>query len=312
MRETHEREWHRGHRRGPNRDGRRGIIGPLLLILLGTALLLDTLGIWSLDWADVWRLWPLLLVLAGLQIIFSRTTWGGLVSLLVVVAIIAGVIWLSPPQGRARVTENVIAHPARGITSAAVRADLGIGTLRVSALEDTDRAFELLARYDRSQMELTQDVQVEGGVARVRLGTTSRRTGWSPLGRSVESEWLLSLNPDIPTRLDVSTGVSSAHLALERLALTRLTVNAGVGEVRLTLPDAGRYDVSVDGGVGALRIEVPEELEARLRVNRGLGALEVAPRFRPDGTYYVTAGYDGAKDRVEIDVDGGVGSITIR
>ncbi|HDP90140.1 MAG TPA: hypothetical protein ENN42_09375 [Thioalkalivibrio sp.] len=209
-------------------------------------------------------------------------------------------------------TEDVITHPASGITSAMVRAGLGIGSLRVSALEDTDHAFELVASYDRNQVQLTQDVRVEDGVARVRLGTTSQRVGWPSLGRSVESEWRLSLNPDIPMRLDISTGVSRAHLALDRLTLTRLTVNAGVGEVLLTLPDAGSYDVSVDGGVGALRIEVPEEVEARLRVDRGLGALEIAPRFRPDGIYHVTAGFDGADDRVEIDVDGGVGSIVIR
>ena len=300
MRETHD------HGHG------RGIIGPLLLILLGTALLLDSLGVWSLNWGDLWRLWPLLLVLAGLQIIFSRTTWGGLVSLLVVVAVIVGVIVLSPPEGRARVTEEAISHPAGDIASAIVRADLGIGSLEVSALEDSDQVFELRARYDRSQVRLTHDVQVEDGIARVRLGTASRGTGWSPLGRSFESEWRLLLNSDVATQLDVSTGVSSTHLALERLALTRLTVNAGVGEVRLMLPNAGRYEVSVDGGVGALTIDVPEDVEARVRINRGLGSLEVAPRFRPQGVYYVTEGYADATHRAEIDVDGGVGSITIR
>lgn len=291
---------------------RRGIVGPLLLILLGTALLLDNLGIWSLDWGDIWRLWPLLLVLAGLQVVFGRSTWGGLVSLLVVVAIIGGVLWLSPAQDRGHVAEEVITHPAMGISSAMVRADLGIGTLHVSVLEGSEQAFELLARYDRDQMVLTHDVQIEDGAARVRLGTTSRRPGWSPLGRSVESEWHLLLNPDIPTQLNVSTGVSSAHLALDRLALTRATVNAGVGAITLLLPEAGRYEVSVDGGVGTLRIDVPEAMEARVRVDPGLGALDVAPRFRQEGPYYVTAGYDGADHRAEIDVDGGVGSITIR
>jgi hypothetical protein len=320
MRETndgsygpYQRRDHRDHHgRGVTRDGSRGVIGPLLLILLGIALLLDSLGVWSPNWRDVWRLWPVLLVLAGLQIIFSRTAWGGLVSLLAVVAVIVGAIWLSPPEARARVTEEVIDHPAHGIASAAVRADLGIGTLEVSALEDSDQAFELRARYDRGQVSLTHDVQVEDGIARVRLGTASRRTGWSPLSRSFESDWRLMLNPEVPMQLDISTGVSSAHLALERLALTRLTVNAGVGEVRLTLPAAGRYEVSVDGGVGALAIDVPEGVEARVRLDRGLGAVKVAPRFLPQGVYYVTAGYEDADNRAEIDIDGGVGSITIR
>ena len=309
MRETNDRI--QGSHHHYDRHG-HGIMGPLLLILLGVALLLDSLGIWSPDWGDIWRLWPILLVLAGLQIVFSRTAWGGLVALLVVVAVIVGAVLLSPRETGARVMEEVIAYPSRGVTSSVVRADLGIGTLDVSALEDSSQAFELRARYDREQVSLAHDVQIEDGVAQVRLGTTSRRTGWSPLSRNCENDWRLMLNPEIPTQLDVSTGVSKARLALERLAITRLTVNAGVGKVTLTLPAAGRYEVSVDGGVGSLAIEVPDSVEARVRLDRGLGNVEIAPRFRPDGVYYVTAEHEGADNRAEIDIDGGVGSITIR
>lgn len=302
-----------GYDDGPGyHRGSRHILGPLLLILLGVALLLDNLGIWTPNWGDLWRLWPLLLVLIGLQIIYGRSAWGGVVSLLVVVAIIVGVLALSPPAGQARVMEEVIAYPARGITSTVVRADLGIGALDVSVLEDSDQAFELLARYDRSRVNLTQDVEVVDGVARVRLGTTNRRNGLAPLGREFQSEWRLRLNPEIETELDVSTGVSTANLALGRLSLTRLSVNAGVGEVRIALPDVGRYEVSVDGGVGALRIDVPEALEARVRIDEGLGALDVASRFSRQGAYYETAGYATADARADIDIDGGVGSITIR
>jgi len=294
------------------RNRGRGIIGPLLLILLGVALLLDTLGIWSPNWGDIWRLWPLLLILAGLQIVFGRSRWAGLVSLLLVAAIVAGVLLLGPSEGGSRLLEEVVSHPAAGVTSAVIRADLGIGTLDVDTLEDEPLAFELSARYDAEQIRLTRDVRVEEGVARVRLGTTSERTLWNPLGRRVESAWRLRLNPTLPTELDVSTGVSRALLDLERAMVTRLTVNAGVGDVQMTLPLGGSYEVTVDGGIGSLRITIPEDAEARVRVDRGLGALDMGARFRPEGAYYVTAGYDAADERVEIDVDGGVGSITIR
>lgn len=298
-----------GERRDHGRGG--GIIGPLLLILLGAALLLDTLGIWSPNWGDIWRLWPLLLVLAGLQIIFGRSAWAGLVSLLLIAAIVVGVLWLSPAQERSRLVEETVSHPAQGVSSAEVRADLGIGTLEVATLEGSDRLFELSARYDAEQIGLTRDVRVEGGVARVRLGTTSRRTRWSLLGPRVESEWRLFLSPEIPMDLDVSTGVSRTILDLERADVTRLTVNAGVGDVQMMLPRAGRYEVSVDGGVGSLRIDVPQDTQARVRIDRGLGSLDLGPRFESDGSYYVTEGYDAAQDRVEIDVDGGVGSVTV-
>jgi hypothetical protein len=44
---------------------RRHFLGPLLLVFLGLALLLDQLGIWAFSWESILQWWPLLLVLLG-------------------------------------------------------------------------------------------------------------------------------------------------------------------------------------------------------------------------------------------------------
>lgn len=42
-----------------------------IMTALGLAFLLDALDIWSFDMGDVWRLWPVILVLVGVRIIFG-------------------------------------------------------------------------------------------------------------------------------------------------------------------------------------------------------------------------------------------------
>ena len=54
------------------RNRRGGLIGPLILIGLGVVFLLNNLGIldWSI-WEILLRLWPVLLVAAGLDLILG-------------------------------------------------------------------------------------------------------------------------------------------------------------------------------------------------------------------------------------------------
>src|SRR5215210_2097893 len=49
------------------------VLGPVLLILAGSVFLLNNLGIlpWNV-WGDVWRLWPLIPIAIGLDIIVGR------------------------------------------------------------------------------------------------------------------------------------------------------------------------------------------------------------------------------------------------
>lgn len=61
-----------------------------------------------------------------------------------------------------------------------------------------------------------------------------------------------------------------------------------------------------------MTVEIPETIEARIRVDKGVGSLTVGRRYELQGRYYVTEGYESAGDRVDVDIDGGVGSITVR
>ena len=110
------------------RDTRRGgLIGPVILIGLGVVFLLNNLGIlsWSI-WTVIFRLWPVLLVAAGLDLLLGRrSVWGSLLALVLTVAIVAGVLGLFGAgimPGRAAAGEE-ISQALDGATRAELDAE---------------------------------------------------------------------------------------------------------------------------------------------------------------------------------------------
>jgi len=292
----------------------RSYILPILLIVAGVALLLDQLGIWYLNWASVSRFWPLILVLVGLDIILRRARWGAAISLVLVVAFVALVLLFVLPEGpRERgLASEMLNYPAQGIKAANVRLEVGVGRLQVVPLKDSGNLYEAQIDYDKGRTTLTHDATVSGDTAHVELKGT--QSGWVPFGRSSTDTWRVWLNPNVPVRLDIVAGVNRSDLDLTGIQLTRLNLNVGVGQTTAILSGEGAYEASINGGVGALTVEIPRGMEARIRIDSGVGAVEVDERFAREGKskYYVSQGYATAKDKLDLDIDGGVGSIIVR
>ena len=77
------------HRRG-------SLVGPMILIALGVVFLLNNLGIlpWSI-WEVILRLWPILLIGIGLDLLLGRrSVLGSLLALILTFLILAGALWL--------------------------------------------------------------------------------------------------------------------------------------------------------------------------------------------------------------------------
>lgn len=294
-----------------NRAG--SLIFPLLLILIGVVLLVERLGLWSLNWAHAGQWWPLILVLLGLEILLRHTRMGEIASFLVAFGLIASVMLLVLSGGPRRVdrTHNIFSYPLKGIETADVRLDVGVGRLEVSPLDDSDQVLEAEIRHSEATQLIREVSEKDKGI-RIALRTSGEGQAWNPLGKSVEEDWHIGLSTQIPLSLEVHAGVNRSQLKLNGLKLKRLSLNAGVGETEVTLPETGNYEVTIKGGIGAIKVQVPESMEARVRVDGGLGAVHVGGRYEQQGKYYVTKGYAHADDRAEIEIDGGVGAITIR
>jgi hypothetical protein len=292
----------------------RSVIFPLILILLGVGLLLDQLGVWTFSWQALLRLWPLALVLIGLDMILSRTRVGGLVSLLIVVALVAlllGFYRPFTPTDRGSSHETYV-QPVQGIENATLHVQVDNARLAISGLEDSPNLFEAEVNYDKGWTNVSREVSVKGNEAEVYLKSKIMERGMLPMRSGFQEEWTIKLNPAVATQLEVDSGVSQANLDLSGLKLKGLRVNAGIGGVDVALSAQGSYAALINGGVGSVTVSIPRDAEARIRVEKGIGSLDVDARFVHQDQYYASKGYDTAKNKIDVAIDGGVGAITVR
>lgn len=295
---------------------RPSLMGPLILITIGVLFLLANLGMLPLTfWEIAYRFWPLILILVGLEIIFGRRSMiGALIVVVLWLALIGGVVWLSFAGGgilptTAAVTEP-IAQPLGDIKSASVDLNIGFATTNVTALgaDATDLMKGSFAHGE--SVRIVKTYNTAGSEGRLEL----RGEGADfMVFDSRNSRWDIGLNPNVPIALSVNGGVGSVNLDLSALNVTALNVAAGVGTVVATTPKSGAATMRVNGGVGSATITIPDGVAARIRVSGGLGGVRVnESRFPKFGDTYQSADYATASNKIDIAIDGGVGSIDIR
>lgn len=302
------------------RRTRGGVVGPTLLIAAGIFFLLSNLGVisWSF-WDAAWRLWPIVLIAIGLDLLIGRRSiWSSLLVLLVTIGFLAaGFFWLvtSDGLGGGSVSDS-ISQSLSGAESAEVEINFGVGRVTMEALPAGSE--ELIAgTIERpEEIRVEQSFDVSDDVAHYRLQTKGSV-------RSVQSipffgpqddnwRWDMQLNRDVPLRLTLDTGVGETTLDLRQLMVETINVDTGVGQTTVILPGHGEIEARVSGGVGELIIELPEGVPARIESDTGLGSTDIADVFERNGDVYESPGYDDALDRINLSLSAGIGQVTVR
>jgi len=287
----------------------------VILIGLGIILLLNNLGIleWSV-WEVILRLWPVLLIAWGLDLIIGRRSiWGSLLALVLIVALLTAALWLFGTgigTGRVVAVEE-IRQALDGATQAEVVIAPAVGTLQVEALPESANLVEGAIHLGSSE-RATPDFTVEGKTATFTLRSEGVAFGPFVGSWGEQRGWDLRLNPDVPLQLEVSLGVGESNVDLTSLTVSDLEVSMGVGQTTVILPDEGRFQAKIDGAIGQTIVAIPEGMAARIHVDTGPAGRQLPDEYQRHGDVYTSPGYESAENRVDLKVSQAIGNITIR
>jgi hypothetical protein len=294
---------------------RPSLFWPLLIIGLGVLLLLQNLNLLPAGlWAALAQLWPVLLVLIGLDMLLGRRSRAGTAAVLLLgTLLVAGALaWAAlrasqlPPGG-----VQTIVQPGGDAAALSVDLDFRAGDLRVSALEASENVLEGEAHHGRGE-RARLGYAVRGGTGELTLRQETNALLLPFLaGSGATARWEVGLAADLPLTLDISTGAGATTLDLTGLQLEALYLSTGVGQTRVLFPAAGRVIARVNTGVGATTFSVPADRPARITVRSGLASLSVPPRFARSGNVYTTAGFDAAADTLDLEVSAGIGQVVV-
>lgn len=296
----------------PKKQKQRSIVGPLLLIFLGLFFLGQSLGLihWSL-WEVIWRLWPVWLIVAGLDMLFGKQGgWGRVVAVVAAIvlvgAIVLGVRPLHVAEPR---TEPVsIAQPLDRISSAEIRVESSVSSLRIQGETMSDYLVQgSVVPLISEEIQWGYNVVGDRGVFRLY----SKPNGPLNSNGSGRGNWDLVLTDALPLSLDLDLGVGESHVDLSRLNVQELDVDAGVGQVTITLPEQGALTGRINAGVGEVIIRVAKGRPARIQVETGLGGSSADDGFQRQNGHYVTPEYRDGADDIDLFVSGGVGAVRL-
>jgi hypothetical protein len=210
--------------------------------------------------------------------------------------------------------ESSISVPLAGATSGDVRIDFSAGTLDVGSSNEAPELARATFRYYEGWGEPVYTSELAGNTLNLRLSQQKGGGSWNNRdGRWESPRWNIGLHPRVPTRLTVKTGASKANIDLERLNVSNLDLDLGASATSVTMPAAaGMTTAKVNGGAMSLQIVIPPSVAARIRIQAGLASISVDPRFRRIDDLYISDNYDTSPNRLDLDVEVGASSVSIR
>jgi hypothetical protein len=338
----------------PEKRHQPSLFGPIVLIGIGLYFLLSNLDIISgrLHWFELLRLWPLMLIFLGANIIAQQAPRPFGVFLSGIVALIAvlffGYVLIFGLEGTALSRlgsigggdwqTEAIAFTANNVETAAVDIQTGPPGAQIYALDDSPNLIEGDVSY---QDELRFDTSLARGEATVDLALADMESTVLFPGRwgSETERWQVGLNGAVPMELSLQANAGTADFDLHALTLDHLSVAVNAGEVELFLPGGnydGRYEVNagsveaslpndgrhtfeVEVNAGSITLYLPEAMEARVEVNETMGSfnssvpgLSRVSQNGREGGVWETAGYDDARNRVNLIVNISMGSVSVQ
>jgi hypothetical protein len=213
---------------------------------------------------------------------------------------------------------RTVDQPLEGATQATVRTEFGAGELWLGALDEGDDRLGSMTFEGPAGATPEPRFSIQRGQAELRY-TLGERRGFGPPhffgmadGRmSME----LHLAREIPLDLRVTTGAAQARLDLSKLKLSQLDVETGASSTWLRLPEAGGATTArLEAGAASIEVELPDGAAAEVRYDGGLSTVDVQnQRLQPAGERrYRTADYDTNPNRIDLRIDSGVTTVTIR
>lgn len=209
--------------------------------------------------------------------------------------------------GSGTITTEQIEQGLEGSSRATVMISSSVSELRVTGLNDATNLIVGKIALIAGEKATEQFAQSGDTV------TYELRSEW-PSNRMVQQShlWDLGLTTHVPLNLSVQEGVGRTTLDLESVQLESLNVITGVGTLDVTLSDRGRYAATLETSVGTSTVTIPTGVAARITLERGLGQVKVTGAFEQDGDTYISPNYETAEHRVDLTLQGGVGTISIR
>jgi hypothetical protein len=291
----------------------RSYFWPAILILTGVLALVAETGAISggrlLRLAD---LWPLILIVIGLELTNRRVLQGPrrdlATALIVLGALVGAVAYVAVRGPVSDTTQTMDASGAVGsLNQANLNVDSGVATITV---EGSNSLGLDLYRAHIEYSGTKPAISLDRSTGNLRIFKNDDFAFFASRRFVLD----LQLNSAVSWNVSTNAGSSNDSLNLSAVKVGSITLNAGASRTDITLGrPTGIVRISVDGGAITLRLHRPIGSEAFVHVSGGAVNLDADGRqlHGVGDESWQTAGYGGAADAYQVEIRGGASTVIV-
>ncbi|HEX9097735.1 MAG TPA: DUF5668 domain-containing protein [Candidatus Dormibacteraeota bacterium] len=297
----------------------RGLFFPLVLIAIGIIVLLANAGVLSPQALErLGDLWPLLLVILGLQLILNytlprqqaRLIGLGTTAVIVVAAVAYAALAPAAPFGIQRFDSS---EQLGGLKAARLDINYGAATIDVTAGGLGDALYQAHVDYPGGENPPTITLDRETGTLQIHESST-----FSPfhLFGGQRRHVQLTVTDQVPWSIQIGGGAANLHLDLRHAQLSKLEISGGANQLdaQLSTPK-GTVSISVSGGANNVTMVAPAASQWRVAVSGGVSAVTIngSASGNLGGDFEKQSPeYGSATDRFDIEISGGASHVDFR
>lgn len=322
----------------------RNIFWGGLLMILGVLWLLRNMGYLDFFWTDFVKFWPLPLILAGLTLLLSGSdrsgVSGGIVAILIAVALIAGIShgshrvlqlgsdWRpfsredrnrshreNSGSGENGSEDREIVKSRKysyemfsGLQEATFDFEGGAGDFSISG--NTEKLFVATAKSGLIDYVSNLKINKSDQSAAIEFKMEDDNIKLDKVEVKNTVEMSLSELPD--WILNFSLGVGKGVFDLSNNKVKALKMTTGLSDVEIKLGSRSkRTRVEIESGVASVHLNIPEKSGCRLKVDGVVNAKRLDGFIDLGNGLYETPAYEIAQNKIEVNYDASVSSVKI-
>jgi hypothetical protein len=294
----------------------------LLFIGLGLLVLINNFTTIFMDWATIWKLWPLVIVLLGLSILVKhkhgKGVIAGLAAIILALAIFASFKtathffnkdfeFVFGEEGEYSFDTTVYSESFDStLAFATLNFDAGAGTFNIS--KTTEHLFDATAEGKKDNFYLKRYDSDNTSKIDFKMQKTRFRIGVDNYKNKVE----MSLNPHPVWDMNFDVGAASMDFDLTELKIQNIDVDMGAASIKIKLGSLSpETKLTIDAGASDINIYVPKESGCKITTDGALSSKHFNDFEKINSDHFETENYNEAANKIYIEIDSGVSSISV-
>lgn len=287
----------------------RALVG-LVLIFVGLVYVGVYLGIFDwVVWANIWRLWPLLLVGIGLGLIVqNKFSVLGVIFVFLILVVFG--FWMLWQQSTFHDAGNVSYRDVdealiEGVERGSVSIDVSSGDIRLSGPADTEKF--AYGRIETKGSEHAYDVFASDKTQTMQVSTAGVRHAFVAEDAFIE----LQLSQLLPYDISLDAGKADITLDFTSLTVMHLDISTGASTISIAFSDrAEQTDVAIDAGASTIALSAPDDVAVKIYSDSGIATTNFEGLEKQDENTYASDGYETAEKTLSVAISSGVSTIS--